>query len=305
MSTRTLGILALFGSILCWGPAPVITKLGLQEIPPYSIAFLRFTIASAILMPFFLAQGHHQLIKKTDLPKFLTIGIFGSGLNVIFFMSGLSQTTATSSAAIFATVPLVNALAAFIFLREKPTLVRILGVGIGLIGSLIITLGPVLFGTGGVGGGSLLGNMFILAAVFSWVTYIITSKELLEKYSPLMLTLISFIIGAVCLFPFAVFEFINQPFWFIGMDYLYYGIILYAAIFISIVPFILFQWGMKKTSAFEAGLVNYINPVLATITAFFLLGEKPTGIFLMGTALILGGVFLASAYEAFQKRKPS
>lgn len=303
MSNRTLGVLALLGAILCWGPAPVITKLAIQEIPPYTYSFLRFFFAALLLLPFFLYQGHHKAIIKADLPKFLMIGLFGSGLNVIFFMSGLTRTTATSASAIFATVPLVNALAAFIFLREKPTSIRIMGIVIGLLGSLVVALGPTLFAGNGAVDGDLLGNFLVVLSVFSWVAYVIFSKELLQRYTPLILTFISFVIGAISLFPLAYLELVQQPNWYMDTTTLGLLLIPYAIIFVSIAPFILYNWGMKQTSAFEAGMVLYLNPILATMFAIPLLGEKPTPIFLVGTSLILGGVFLASAYEALQKRR--
>ncbi len=297
MSKKTLGILALLGATLFWGPGPVITKLGLQQIPPYSFAFLRFIIAALLIAPFFFWQGHHRTVSKIDLPKFIMIGLFGSGLNVIFFMTGLTMTTATTSSAIFATVPLVNALAAFFLLKESPSVIRILGVIVGLIGSFIVALGPSFLGSGIGISGNILGNLFIVLAVFSWVIYIIVSKELLEKYSPLTLTLISFGIGALCLLPLSYYELVHQPGWYLNLNSLSTFLIPYSAIFISVVPFMLYQWGMKQTSAFEAGLVTYLNPVLAVMIAIPLLGETPTPIFIVGTALILSGVFLASAYE--------
>ncbi len=301
MSKRTLGLLAMVGAMFSWGPAPVITKLGLSEIPPYSFAFLRFLLALIILLPIFFSLGHHK-VARGDLKRFLLVGIFGSGLNVIFFMTGLSRTTATSSAAIFATVPLVNALAAAFILRERPTLVRVLGVIVGLLGSFLIALSPSFLGTKSVGG-DVLGNLLVGLAVFSWVAYIIGSKELLQKYSPLTMTTYSFLVGVTVLFPLSYFEFVSHPGWYLKLTALGFWAILYGAIFASVVPFFLYQWGMKQTSAFAAGIVTYLNPVLASLWAIPLLGEYPSPVFLIGTGLILGGVFLATAYELIQKRR--
>lgn len=301
MSKKSLGLIALLGAMMSWGPAPVVTKLGLSEIPPYSFAFVRFLLALLIVLPFFFAFKHHR-VAKADILRFVLVGLFGSGLNVIFFMTGISKTTATSSAAIFATVPLVNALAASFILREKPTFVRALGIFIGLIGSFIIAIAPILSGNS-ASSGDIFGNVLILFAVFSWVAYIIGSKELLERYSPLTVTTYSFISGATVLLPLTFYELINNPTWYLKVDNLGFVTIAYAAIFASVVPFFLYQWGTKYTSAFSAGIVTYLNPVLAAIWAAILLHEYPTTIFLLGTFLIFAGVFLATVYEALSKKK--
>lgn len=305
MTKRRLGILALLGATLFWGAGPVITKLGVREVPPYSLAFLRFFLAVVLLLPFFLASRHRK-IQRSDLPKFLMAGLTGSGLNAIFFMAGISRTTAISSAAIFATVPLVNALAATLILREKASSVRIFGIAIGLIGSLLIALGPKFLGVGnGQAPGDIWGNLLVGISVVSWVTYIILSKELLVKYSPLTVTTISFMVGTIFLLPFFFVELISNPSWYLAMTQVGIISIIYGAIFAFVLSFLLYQYGLKQTSAFEAGAVLYLNPVLASIFAIPILGEWPTPIFLVGTGLILGGVFLATTYEFIKKRKES
>lgn len=300
MSQKTLGILALVLAMVSWGPAAVITKIGLTEIPPYTYGMLRYLIAVLMLLPFFLYFGHHKISRK-DIPRMMMVGFFGSGLNLIMFMSGLSRTSVVSATAIFATVPVVNAFAASLILREKPAASRIFGIITGLIGSFLIALTPTFYGSS-TDTGSTLGNIFILGAVMSWVTYIIISKELLQKYSPLTITTYSFVIGVITVLPLSFYEFINNPNWSMQVDSKGVAALLYSAVFASVVPFFLYQWGLKRTSAIEAGLVNYLNPVMGAFFAAIILHEQPTAIFYIGTALIFTGVFLASVYENYRKR---
>lgn len=291
LPVRQAGILALLGATLFWGAGPVVVKLAILEIPPYMFAFLRMTLAFLILLPFFIKSN--QKIDKLDLGKLLMVGVFGAGISSIFFMSGIVRTEASTSAAIFATVPLVNAIAAYFILKEKLVWVRGIGVAIGLIGSLVLVRGSL----------NVLGDILILGAVFSWVAYIILSKELLKKYSPLTITTLSFLVGMVMIFPLSLFEFINNPAWYENLTALGIFTIVYGAIFMSVAASLLFQFGVKYTSAFEAGIVTYLNPVLTTIFAIPFLGEHPTPLFLLGTGLILGGVFLATTYELIKKRR--
>lgn len=300
MSKRTLAVLALLGATFIWGIGPVATKVGLEDIPTFSLAFLRNILALIILIPF--AYAGLKKIKREDLLKLTLIGLFGSGLNVIFFFAGLSRTSATASAAIFATVPLVNAIAAAFILREKPTLVRTAGVLVGFLGSLLIALGPSLLGDGRIDG-DVLGNLLVVGSVFFWVAYIIGSKKLLEIYPPLTLVTFSILIGTIALLPLFILELLNNPIWYLNVGGGGILAILYGGIASGVVAFTLFQWGMQYTSAFEAGIVVYLQPILTDIVARPVLGEELSPVFLAGTALILGGVFLATTYELVKKRR--
>lgn len=299
LPVRQAGVLALLGSTFIWGLGPVISKQGLLEVPPFSLGFLRLVLALFIILPFSFSGVFK--VKRVDLPGLFLIGLFGSGILGAFFLLGLERTSATASAAIFATVPLFNSIAASLILKEQSTLVRILGIVIGFLGSSLITLGPALFGKGSINGDTW-GNFLILGAVFSWVAYIIGSKKLLEKYPPLTIITYSLIAGVITLFPLTFSETLRNPNWYLNVTSSGLFSILYGGILGGVVAFTLFQWGMKYTSAFEAGIVVYLQLVITDIFAVPILGEKLSPIFLVGTALILGGVFLASSYELIKQR---
>lgn len=300
MSKRTLGVLALLAAALIWGIGPVVTKVGLEEVPVFSLGFLRNVLGMAILLPF--AYKGFKKIKRKDILRLTLIGLFGSGLNAIFFFAGLSRTSATASAAIFATVPLVNALAASYILREKPTLVRMLGVIVGFLGSLLIALGPALLGGSRIDG-DVLGNLLVVGSVFFWVAYIIGSKKLLEDYPPLTLVTFSMLIGTIALLPLFVLELLNNPLWYLNAGGGAGLAILYGGVMSGVLAFTLFQWGMQYTSAFEAGIVVYLQPPVTDFFAVAFLGENLSPLFIIGTVLILGGVFLATSYEFIKKRR--
>lgn len=301
MSKRGWGIIALLCSTFIWGVGPVFAKLGLNEMPPFSLAFLRTLLSLLILAPFVVATGKYK-VKKADIPRLLLVGLFGSGLNAIFFLWGVSKTSASASSSIFATAPLVNAIAASLILRERPAAIRILGVIVGFLGSLLIALGPALLGKGRING-DVLGNFLIVASVFCWVAYIIYSKELLEKYQPVTIITFSILSGLIILLPLAYMELLINPFWYLKLNFNGLISILYGGIFSGVVAFFFFQWGLKFTSAFEAGMLIYLQPVLTDIAAVPILGEKLSPIFILGSVLILGGVFLATSYELIQKRR--
>src|SRR3989344_1953774 len=298
MSKRSLGILALVFTTIFWGIGPVAAKAGLEEMGPFTLAFLRNVLSLSLILPFVLYRNLLR-VKKGDLPTLLIIGFFGSGLNAIFFLTGVDKTSAASSAAIFATVPLINIIAASLILKEKPSLARVLGVIIGFVGSFTIALGPYFLGKGKIDG-DVLGNALVLGAAFSWVCYIIGSKELLKKYSPFTIVTFSLISGIITLLPLFALEFLGNPNWYLSIGSAGLISIVYGGLMSGFLAFILFQWGMQYVSAIEVGIFIYLQPVITDIFASSILGEQLSSLFLVGSGLILGGVFLATTYELIQ-----
>ncbi len=300
MSNKRLGLVALVLASVFWGGGPIASKIGVEQMPPFIFIFIRTLIAAIILLILFFLK--REKLRRYDLPKLLLLGVFGSGLNALFFSLGILRISAGEASAIFATVPIVNSLAATIILRERPTAIRVMGTLIGFLGSLVVAVGPMIY-SGGLVKGDLLGDLLIMGAVFSWVVYIIGSKELLHKYSPLALSTTSFVAGALMLFPLALFELNSYPDWYTKVTYDGINSILYGSICTFVIAFLLYQWGLKRTSAFAGGIVTYLNPVITTIVAVPILSEKPTPIFLIGTSMILAGVFLATTYEVIKNKK--
>ena len=295
MTKKYAGLLFLLGAVLCWGPAPVVSKLALAEIPQLSFGFLSRTLAFVIVFLLFFRKGAFR-IEKADLPKFILAGLLGAFFNVAFFLYGIKLTSASDAQAIFTIGPVINAVFAHFILKEKIRTVQMIGVGIGFLGALVIG-GKDFLSTGTFYIGSLWGDLLILMASISWVGYIIVSKELSHKYSAISITSYSFLVASIAFFPLAVFENWNGFAWIdtVGMAGIF-GI-FYQGIFASVLAFLAYQTGLKMTSAFLAGVVLYLNPVITTLFAIPILGEKISTPFIVGAGLIIAGSIIATQYD--------
>ncbi len=292
------GILALFISVLCWGPAPVISKIALAEIPQLSFAFSSRFLALLILAIIFLPKGHFKVDKKDFLWLFLA-GVTGATLNVGFFLYGLKLTTAMSSQAIFTTAPIITAILAHFFLKERINRIQIFAVILGFLGAAVIATKD-FFEKGSSQSGNLLGDMLIFLAAVSWVFYILLSKRLSKKYSPITITFYSFLVSSVIFAPLAVLENIHGNAWLNNLGSAGIFGILYQSIFSSVIAFSAYQTGIRLTSAFTAGVILYLNPVATTIFAVYILGEKISTAFIIGTLFIITGSLIATQYETLK-----
>lgn len=299
MGKKYQGILFLLVSVLCWGPGPVVSKITLAEVPQLSFAFLSRFLALIILAVIFLPRGHFKIDKK-DFWWFFLAGLTGATLNVFFFLYGLALTTAMSSQAIFTTAPIMTAILAHFILKERIRGVQIFAVILGFLGTVIIAMKDFL-GTGNFHSGKLLGDLIILLAALAWVFYILLSKKLSQKkYSPITITVYSFLVSSVIFAPFALIENLHGWGWVSHLSFAGFFGIFYQGIFASVIAFLAYQAGLRLTSAFTAGVVLYLSPVVTTIIAVYVLGEKISGSFIVGAVFIIIGSLVATQYETLK-----
>lgn len=290
---KPLPYLALLIAHVIWGANFVVAKVTLQEFPPMSLAFLRFSLASLFLAPFFLAQSKKIKIKKEDLPKLVAQGILIVTLNIAFFFEGIKRTTATDASVLILTVPILSVLLGWWFLKEKIYLVNLFGIILGLLGSLVIVgLPQILIGNLSIE--RLLGNILIILTSISWVAGAIIAKPLLTKYSSLVITAIAFMVGTVTFFIPASLEYLQNPSWVNQISILGILGVIYMTLLSSISAYFLFEWGLSKTSVYNADLFNYIEPFIATGLAVVVLGERISQSFLIGGVLIAAGAYLGT-----------
>ncbi|MDO8655119.1 MAG: DMT family transporter [bacterium] len=295
ISQKQLGLLALFATVFLWGPGPVVTKLALEEVPQFSLAFLGRLLA-LVCMVFIARKGKAFVIEKKDVGMFFLAGLFGQGLNLGLFFYAIQHTSAMTAQAIFALAPVATALFAFAFLKERITTLQLVGTFIALGGALLITMETILLG-GSWNGGAFIGNIVMVFAMLSWVAYILISKKLSVRYSPVTITLYSFLVGSLLFLPLALVENVRSMAWIDSIGFQGWFGVFYQGIFASVLAFLAYQTGLKLTSAFTAGLVLYLNPIATALVAVPVLGERLSTFFVVGTGLILFGSFIATQFE--------
>ena len=290
---KPLPYIALVLAHLIWGATFVVAKITLQEFPPSSLAFLRFSLACLLLAPFVWAQRKKISIKKEDLPKLLAIGIFIITLNITFFFEGIVRTTAISASALTLIIPISSVLLGWIILREKIYLVNLLGVFLGLTGALVIIGLPKII-TGNYSPTEMLGNVLIILAALSFVIGAVISQQMLKKYSTLTVTAIAFLTGAVTFSIPAAMEYFKNPSWPSNITALGVVGLLYMTMLSSISAYFLFEWGLSRTNIVKADLFQYIEPFIAGILAVTILSERISLSFLIGSLLIAIGVYFGT-----------
>lgn len=282
-----LPVLALIIANIIWGASFPILKFALENIPPFSMAFIRFLLASLILYPLI-----HTKISYSDLKiKWLWVyAFFGITINIAFFFLALQKTTSLDATIIASTAPIMILVGSAIFLKEKFSLAAVFGTVIALGGALLIIIQPLL--EKGVSG-ALVGNIFMIIATLGAVLSTMAGRKFLTPGNAFGMTFWSCLIGCLTFFPMMIWEFGQNPYWLATLDYRGLIGIIYSAVFSTTIAYVAYDWALAKLPAFRTGVFVYIDPVAAIIIAVPLLGEKITPPFIIGSILVFLGILIA------------
>lgn len=303
MSSRTLALLAIIIASLLWGTAGVVAKVLVRDLGPFTASFYRFLVASLLALPFFLRAGWPRGAWR-DLGL---LSMFGAA-NILLFYLGIKTTTANAAALIYAATPLTTALCSKAFIGEQSSREKLLGIGVGLVGVIVIVLLP-LWERNQKLAGDVFGNLLIACAMISWTLYSIGTKRFANRktYSPMVISEVYFVTTTVLSFIFALWsgERLFTPKVFTVQNA---SIILYAGMFITLITFFLFQWAIQRISVTTASLKNYLEPPVSIFFNSLLLGERISAGFVWGSLLVIAGVVVATGTKITslmrKKRRP-
>ncbi len=200
---QVIGNLLMLVTALFWGISFISTKVALREIPPSTLALIRFVIASLMLGPLCARLEPGTKIEKKDLPLMVLAGALGITLYFYFENMGIKYTTAVNAALIVAFVPLIAICLDVLFFRSKATFLKIAGVGIAVIGTYfsVTANGQLSFSSA-----NFKGNILMVCAMLAWAFYTLINKFLQRSYSGLCMTTYQTIFGTVLLVPLALLE---------------------------------------------------------------------------------------------------
>lgn len=297
MSSRTKALIGIIFAALLWSTAG-LSKIVVRELDPYLAAFLRFFVASLVILPIFLRMYKKQKHLIRDL---LPVSLLATG-NILFYYIGLSLSTANAATLIYAGAPMLTAILAHFLIGERLNKQKVLGIGIGFVGISFIALLPVI--THGALIGTLSGNIFFVFAIIVWALYTIGSRRAIsvKGYSPLTVTAVFFFTATAVFFVVSLFTFqprylpiLAQPSTLL--------LVLHLGIFVTVVTYLLYQWAIKHSSATTASLQNYIGPIFSILVNVAILKETITPAFVAGTALVLIGVVITESSGLLQEIK--
>ena len=257
-------------------------------IMPFGFILLRI-VCAALLFWLFSLITPTKCIERKDFSKLITAAFFGVALNMLSFFKGLEYTSPINGSVIMITVPIIVLILSAIILKESIQKTKIVGIGLGLFGALILSV----YGENSENGNNiLLGNFLVFINAASYSYYLILIKKLTKKYHPYDFIKWLFLFGAIMVLPFG-FKELSLVKWETLPSYiwLYVGFIILFATFATYLlnPIALISLKATTVSAFL-----YLQPVFAALFAIAMGSDQLDIVKIAAAILIFIGVYLVS-----------
>lgn len=289
MSKKPYGliVLLLLASIT-WAGSFITVRLSYTEIPPIMLGFLRFLVATPLMILITILLKKPVFVPKKEFPTVFVLSLTGVTLLYIFQFQGVALTTASISSVLISTNVLLIAIFSGMFLHERFSLKKIFGILLCFIGVIIVVLSQTNNVAVQFNEMFLLGCIFVLLSAFCWMTYSIVGKKILKTHHPLTITSSVFLLGTVLYLPFV---FNEAPQVIASLNLQGWMAVLYLGVFCSVFAYIAWYYALSKLEAAQSAVFLYFIPVFTIIFSLFI-GEMPTVAFLIGTVFILYGVYI-------------
>ena len=295
-------VLKLVATAFFWGGTFVAGKWAVREAPPFTVALLRFALATAVLFAMIAWDaGRGSTPGGAPAPKgvkqwagLFTLGLTGMFLYNFFFLKGLSLTTAANGSLIVSLNPLLTALLSAALLKERIRPIRWAGLLLALAGvGVVVTNGSFeALGSGSPNTGDLL----LLGAPLMWAIYTVLGKKVLAHLPPLPATAYAALFGTLLLFPAAVLE---GPLSRTVSTLTPWGwlSVLQLALLGTVAGFVWWYEGVAELGASRAAVFVYLVPLFGVLLASLVLSEAVGPAKIAGGILIVGGVYIGTLAE--------
>ncbi|MBS3737144.1 MAG: DMT family transporter [Candidatus Bipolaricaulota bacterium] len=274
--------------VVIWGFNFSFVKWVISQVPPLAFTAVRLTIASGLILIVLTKKEGWQSMPASDVVKMAALGILGHSIYQIFFINGISLTTAGNSSLLIATSPIWTALISGVLKKDEVTIRAWLGIILAFVGVFLVTVGGE--GKLSFAGAKTTGDLLTISAALALSLYTVLSRDLLERYSPLRLTAITMIFGTGGLWIFAGRKVVAQN-W-ASLSLTSWGVIVYSAIFAVVVGYIIWFTAVRTIGPTRAAVFNNMTPIVAFTVAFILLGEPVSWLQAVGGITVISGIII-------------
>ena len=297
--------LALFVVNAFYGANHILAK-GVMPIYLTPNVFIAMRAVGATLL-FWITKTFFikERIERKDLLRIAICGFFGVANNQLFFFHGLSLSSSINASIIMTLNPIMVAILAYFILKESIGKVKFLGIVIGAVGAILLTL------TAGTGkGDSILGDFFLLINALSYGIYLVTVKPLMQKYSPLTVITYVFTFGMcyVLLFPPTMRDILTTDFSAIPAGI--WAKIIFVIVGVTFLVYLLTVYALKQLTASVSSTYIYMQPVMVIFFSYIFVVIGISADFsttitmekLLYMLLIFTGVFLVINPKILRKK---
>jgi drug/metabolite transporter (DMT)-like permease len=274
--------------VVAWSANFLITKVTLQELPPFALLFIRVLLSNFILVALALQRGPSRpRLQQRDWRWFALLGFFGIAMNQLGFTLGVFYTTLAHSSLIISLTPIFVLILATRMRLEPLTATKMTGMMVSFAGVVVLTLEHGL----GANSPTFLGDLITLGGSIAFALYTVYSKQMSQRYDTVGITLFSYAAGFAFVIPLAGWELLEVN-W-LNVTWKGWLGVAYMAGVASVAAYMIFYFALSRISASRVIAFSYFQPVLVTLLGVVFLKEALTPYVIGGGVLVLLGVYLA------------
>jgi drug/metabolite transporter (DMT)-like permease len=274
--------------VIVWGFNFSVSKWALGQFPPLAFTAIRFALAAVLLAIALRWLEGPLTLPAGSLRRLALLGLIGNTGYQLTFISGLARTTATNSALVLASMPVMVAGLAALSGTERLDRRSRTALTIAFLGVvLVIVHQGVRFSAA-----TLDGDLLSLGAVICWATFTLGVRRLHTPLSPLAITAWTLILGTPVLLLAGVPQLLTMD-W-SRVTWLGWVGLVYSSALSLVVAYILWNRSVREVGAHRTAIFACLTPIVATAGAALLLGERPGLVQILGGAMVLGGVVVTA-----------
>jgi drug/metabolite transporter (DMT)-like permease len=287
-----IGISLAVLATLIWSGNFIMARGLIKDIPPVTLSFYRWLTATVIMLPFawkyFVAEIR---IVKQHLLFFLLAAVTGvSMFNTFVYVAGHYSSAINMAILGTCSSPIMSVVLARIFLKEKISVLRIIG--------MIVCVGGILLLLSKGSIENLLafrftkGDWWILAAALSFAIYNTTVRKKPVGMHPVKFLFVIFLLGTIVLLPFYLYELHEKG----GIDINTGNIsaIIYLGLGASVICFLIWNKAIHALGSGRTALFGNLIPIFSSIEAVIILHEEFLWIYVTSMILVFAGIVLAN-----------
>ncbi|GIO51925.1 DMT family transporter [Paenibacillus cineris] len=282
-------LLLLFCASL-YGSNFVLGSLLLQAFPALHLSAYRLAVSSVFLLVYLIVTRRWVRVSLRDAVYFIPYALVGMLLHQVTFFTGLRTVDATTASLILSLSPICTALFARLFLKEPFTLRMTMGSVVAFAGVFFVVVngaGFMLRISSGIG--------WMLICMLAFSGSVVLMKKLTERIEPLVATAYSTMLGFIAVLPVSIWI---EPHAEIRPHYVWWLVLIGSALLIQGLCAVVWNAQIRQVGAATASLFLNLQPFVAMVSGYFILGTPISYMQVAGSVLIICGVILAT----FQRR---
>lgn len=259
-------------------------------ITPNALTSIRVVGTAVLFWTFFGLKKAEEKFSSKDFVLLFLCAITGISLNQAFSIKGISLTSPIHASLLILTTPITISLLAAMFLKEKLTLYKSIGLLLGIAGGALLIFSRDLSVINN--GDQTKGDLFVILSALCYSTYVLLMKSLASKYNSLTILKWVFLIGTCISLPFGWGDLTNVA-WH-SFDTTSWFCLFYIVVGATFLAYLFMNYGIGQLGASRTSSFMYSQPFFAAVSAIIILNEQLSVPKILAASLIISGVYIAN-----------